>query len=78
MSKVEARFICDDKRVLDQTSVQVRMTASIRGRDNTEWAPYTPSGQILMVVNGSAGAEFVKDARYRVIIERTGDVPEET
>ena len=77
-SRVEARFICDDKKVLDQTSVQVTMHASIKGRDNTEWAPYTPSGTIQMVVNGSAGAEFVKDARYRVIIERTGDTPEET
>lgn len=75
---VEARFICEDKKVIDQTSVQVTMRASIRGRDNTEWAPYTPAGSIQMVVNGSAGAEFLKDGRYRVVIERTTDVPEET
>lgn len=70
---VEARFICELKQVIDQTSSQVRLAASIKGRDNTEWAPYTPSGQIHMVINGAAGAEFVQGRRYRVLFEQIDD-----
>lgn len=70
---VEARFECTRKDVVDESSVDVRLSASIRGRDNTEWAPYTPSGSITLVVRGAAAAEFVQDGRYRVIIERIPD-----
>jgi len=70
---VEARFECSRKEVLDEASVSVALSASIRGRDNTEWAPYTPSGQLTMIVNGPAGAEFVQGARYRLLIERIDD-----
>lgn len=70
---VEARFNCDVKNVIDQVSCDVRLSASISGRDNTEWAPYTPSGQITMVINGAAGAEFVQGGRYRVTFERLED-----
>lgn len=76
---VEARFICDRKVPLDQTSVQVFMSASTQGRDNTEWAPYTPAGSINVVVNGTAGGEFEAGVRYRVLIERLpDDAPQET
>lgn len=69
---VEARFVCDRKQPLDQVSVQVALSASITGRDNTTWAPFTPSGSINMVVNGPAGAEFAQGKRYRVLIEEIG------
>lgn len=76
---VEARFICENKTPMDQTSVQVRLGASILGRDNVEWAPYTPSGSINMVVNGPAGGEFVAGKRYRVLIEELPeDAPQAT
>lgn len=69
---VEARFVCDRKTPLDQTSVQVALSASIAGRDNTNWAPFTPSGTLSMVVNGPAGGEFVQGKRYRILIEEVG------
>ena len=72
---VEARFICERKEALDQVSVQVTLRASTRGRDNTEWAPYTPSGILSMVVVGSAGGDFVEGGRYRLLLERTDDEP---
>lgn len=70
---VEARFECTRKEVLDQVSVAVRLSASITGRDNTEWAPFTPAGSIQMTVNGTAGSEFVQGGRYRVTLERIDD-----
>lgn len=70
--RVEARFYCADKRAIDQQSVAVDLRASISGMDNTNWAPYTPSGQISMTVNGPAGASFVEGGRYRVVFERVG------
>ena len=67
---VEARFECVSKEVIDQTSVSVRLAAAITGRDNTEWAPYTPAGTLSMVVNGPAGSQFVQGGRYRIRIEQ--------
>ncbi|HEV2346380.1 MAG TPA: hypothetical protein VGS97_19940 [Actinocrinis sp.] len=72
LQAVEARFVCDWKKPLDQVSVQFQLSASIQGRDNTEWAPFTPSGTISMVVNGPAGAVFAAGKRYRVLIEEVG------
>ena len=69
----EARFICELKQVIDESSVQLILRASIKGRDNTEWAPYTPAGQLSMVVTGPAAAEFVQDGRYRLLIEAVPD-----
>lgn len=66
---VEARFECVRKDVIDQVSVSIHLTASIRGRDNTTWAPFTPAGSIIMTVNGPAGAQFVQGGRYRVLFE---------
>lgn len=70
MQRVEARFICTNKKILDETSVQVSLSPSVQGRDNVDWAPYTPAGQLQMVVNGPAGAAFVEGGRYAVTIER--------
>lgn len=70
---VEARFVCESQKVIDQTSSAVRLCASTSGRDNTDWAPYTPAGQIDLVINGSAGSEFTQGKRYRVLIEEVGD-----
>lgn len=67
---VEARFQCTRKQVLDATSVQVYLSASTGGRDNVDWAPYTPSGQLTLVVNGPAGAGFVEGARYALWLQR--------
>lgn len=66
---IEARFVCERKDLIDQVSVSVTLRAAITGRDNTEWAPFTPAGTILMTVNGPAGAQFVQGKRYRVLIE---------
>jgi ethanolamine utilization microcompartment shell protein EutL len=73
---VEGRFICTKKEVIDQTSVQVVLTASTYGRDNVGWAPYTPAGQVSMVVNGPAGAEFAEGQYYRVLFERVSPDPD--
>lgn len=70
MGKVEARFICENKRILDQTSVGLTLRASVYGRDNVDWAPYTPAGTITLVVTGSAAALFVEQGRYAVTFER--------
>lgn len=67
---VEARFMCEKKQVIDQTSVELVLRAAITGRDNTEWAPYTPSGTIHMVINGAAADQFVQDGRYQVLIRQ--------
>lgn len=75
---VETRYICTRKRVIDQASVKVELTASIYGRDNVEWSPYTPSGSIEMVVNGPAGAVFVEGGYYRILIEKTSPDPDYT
>lgn len=69
---VEGRFVCERKEVLDQVSVSITLRASISGRDNAEWAPFTPSGQLTMVVNGPAGAEFVQGQRYRMLLQPVG------
>lgn len=70
---VEARFVCDRVVVMDQTSAQVHLSAATSGRDNVNWAPYTPSGQISMAVNGPAGAVFAQGKRYRVLIQEVAD-----
>jgi hypothetical protein len=70
---VEARFECTRKEAIDQTSVAITMSASIQGRDNVEWAHYTPAGSLTMTVNGPAGAEFVQGGRYRLLIEQVED-----
>jgi hypothetical protein len=70
---VEARFVCTGQQVVDQASSQVRLMASTDGRDNTEWAPYTPAGTIDLVINGPAGHEFVQGGRYAVTIRRLPD-----
>jgi hypothetical protein len=69
---VEARFVCAHQKVVDQTSSQVLLLASTSGRDNTEWAPNTPSGQIHLDLNGPAGRYFTTGKRYRVLIEEVG------
>lgn len=68
--RVEARFICENKKILDETSVEIMLRPSVNGRDNVEWAPYTPAGQIQMVVKGAAAALFVEQGRYAVTFER--------
>ncbi len=79
LQAVEARFVCDRKTPIDQVSVAVAMSASTQGRDNIEWAPFTPGGSISMTVNGAAGGVFEKGERYRVLIERLPrDAPQET
>jgi hypothetical protein len=70
---VEARFNCAKKEVIDQVSVRLELSASTGGRDNTGWAPYTPWGQIILVVNGKAADEFVQGGRYRVTFEKVAD-----
>lgn len=69
---LEARFVCDRKTPIDQVSVQLVLSASKTGRDNTDWAPFTPSGFIDLVANGPAGADFAQGKRYRVVIEEVG------
>lgn len=69
---VEARFVCERKDLIDQVSVSVKLAASTRGRDNTEWAPFTPAGTLLMTVTGAAAAEFVQGQRYRMLLEAVG------
>lgn len=70
---VEARFVCVRKEVVDQVSVDVTLSASVGGQDNVNWAPYTPSGSIVMRVTGPAAAEFVCGGRYRVRIEQVAE-----
>lgn len=70
---VEARFTCNRKDVLDQSSVSINLGACITGADNKDWAPYTPAGSILMTVTGGAAAVFEQGARYRVLIQRVAD-----
>jgi len=68
--RVAARFICINKKILDEAQVEVTLHPSTYGRDNVEWAPYTPAGVVRMVVNGPAGALFVEGGRYAVTFER--------
>ena len=69
-SKVEARMICEWKKILDATSVEVTLRPSVQGRDNVEWAPYTPAGQVQLVMQPQAAALFVQGGRYAVTFER--------
>lgn len=69
---VEARFVCETQQAIDQVSSRIIMRAATTGRDNTNWAPFTPAGTIDMVVNGLAGAVFSAGKRYRVLIQEVG------
>jgi len=69
-TRVEARFVCHHKKILDERQVEVYLRPSVQGRDNVDWAPYTPAGQVTLVVNGPAGALFVEGGRYAVTFER--------
>jgi hypothetical protein len=53
---VSARFKLDQAARNDY-GVEVRMSAAI-DEDNSEWAKYTPSGQISMNVSGPAAPWF--------------------
>lgn len=69
-TQVSARFLVTNKKILDETSVEITLAASTYGRDNVEWAPYTPAAHCTMVVNGPAGALFVEGGRYEVTFRR--------
>lgn len=69
-TRVEARFKCSFKKILDERQVEVYLEPSYGGRDNVDWAPYTPAGQIRMVCVPQAAALFVEGGRYAVTFER--------
>lgn len=55
---VAARFRIDQASKSEMTEgILVRLSAAIN-EDNSDWAKYTPSGQITMSVNGPASAWF--------------------
>lgn len=60
---VAARFKIDQatRNVSGTEGVLVSMSAAI-DEDNSEWAKYTPAGQISMNVNGPAAAWFEEHA----------------
>jgi hypothetical protein len=71
--QVEGRFVCDTQQVIDQVSSRIILRAATTGRDNTDWAPFTPAGTIDMIVNGTAGHAFSAGKRYRVLIQEVPD-----
>jgi hypothetical protein len=56
---VVARFFVQEVRLhAGHTGRTVVLSAATRGPENKVWSQYTPSGQITMSVNGTAGDWF--------------------
>jgi hypothetical protein len=61
MATVRAKFFVQEitRRAHNPNGVEVTLSAVSRGKDNTEWASYTPSGQIKMtILNEVASSQF--------------------